>query len=378
MAEKRDYYEVLGIGKDAKDDEIKKAYRKLAKENHPDLNPDDKAAEARFKEASEAHEILSDPQKRSNYDQFGHAGVDPSYGGGAGGFNMDFGDIGDIFESFFGGGFSTNRRNNPNAPRRGDDIHSSTTISFFEACKGVNQRITVFRTENCSECGGNGCAPGTQPRTCTECNGVGQVKTGQRTPFGMISSVKACGRCRGKGKIVENACKTCTGTGRQRAEKTINVQIPAGIDDGQTLLVRNQGSHGVNNGPKGDLSLTVSVRPDTIFSREGYNILCEVPITYTQAVMGDEIVVPTIDGKVKYTLREGTQPGTIFRLKAKGVTHLNSKQRGDQLVTVTIEVPKGLTKPQKEALTAYDKSLSGENYEKRESFFSKLKDKFKD
>ncbi|MCL2014123.1 MAG: molecular chaperone DnaJ [Oscillospiraceae bacterium] len=377
MADKRDYYESLGISKDAGEDEIKKAYRRLAKENHPDVNPGDKAAEARFKEIGEAYEVLSDSQKRANYDQFGHAGVDPSYAG-AGGFNMDFGDIGNIFESFFGGGFSSSHRVNPNAPRRGEDIHSSSTISFFEACKGVSQRVKVSRTENCPDCGGNGCAPGTSARTCSDCSGTGQIKTGQRTPFGMISSVKPCLRCGGKGKTVTSACKSCNGSGRSRTEKTITVNIPAGIDDGQTLLVRDQGNHGINGGPKGDLSLTISVRPDPIFSRESYNILCEIPITYTQAVTGDDIVVPTIDGKVKYSLPEGTQPGTVFRLKGKGVNHLNSKHRGDQLITVIIEVPKNLTKPQKEALISYDKSLTGKNYEKRESFFSKLKDKFKE
>ncbi|MCL2088952.1 MAG: molecular chaperone DnaJ [Oscillospiraceae bacterium] len=379
MAEKRDYYDVLGVSRGASEDEIKKAYRKLGKECHPDLNPGNKEAEAKFKEIGEAYEVLSDGDKRRRYDQFGQAGVDPSYGGAGGFSGMDFGDIGDIFETFFGGGgFGSRGRSNPNAPRRGDDIHSTTTISFFEACKGVSQRVSVSRMESCADCGGNGSEKGSSPKTCPECNGAGQVKTGQRTPIGVISSVKPCLKCRGKGRIIENPCPTCAGNGRVSVNKQINVSVPAGIDDGQTLLVRGQGSNGINGGNPGDLSLTVSVRPDPIFSRDGYNILCEVPITYFQAAMGDNIVVPTIDGKVQYTLHEGTQPGTVFRLKGKGSSHLNSKQRGDQLVTVTVEVPKNLTKPQKDSLKEFEKQMTSENYQKREGFFSKLRDRFKD
>lgn len=384
MADKRDYYEVLGVQKTATDDELKKAYRKLAKKYHPDLNPDDKEAEKKFKEVNEAYEVLSDKEKRARYDQFGFAGVDPSYGGGAGGAGgfggagFDFGDLGDIFEGFFGGGFGgSSRRANPNAPRRGSDIRTSCTISFFEACKGVKKDVTVSKTVTCDQCHGHGTANGTEPTTCPDCHGTGQVRVTQRTPLGSIATTRTCSRCQGKGKIIDNPCTKCRGTGDIRVSKTISVDIPAGIDDGQTLAVRGQGNSGKNGGPSGDLNITVSVRPDTLFKRDGYNIWCEIPITYTQAVFGDELVVPTIDGKVKYTIPEGTQTGTVFRLKGKGVQNLNGRGRGDQYVEVTVEVPKGLNKQQKEALRNYDTLMTDDKqYEKRKGFLEKLKDMF--
>lgn len=353
--EKRDYYEVLGVSKTATDDELKKAYRKLAKQYHPDLNPGDKEAEKKFKEANEAYEVLSDSTKRARYDQFGHAGVDPSYGaggpgaGGFGGFGgFDMGDLGDIFEGFFGGGFGSSRRANPNAPRRGGDLQTSCTISFFEACKGVKREISIQRMESCPDCYGSGSEPGHDAQTCPDCHGTGQVRVTQRTPLGSMTSSRPCSRCGGKGKIITNPCKKCNGNGRIRVTKKIEVSIPAGIDDGQTLAVRGQGDSGINGGPAGDLHVTVTVRPDTLFKRDGYDIWCEIPLTYMQAALGDELTVPTIDGKVKYTIPEGTQPGTVFRLRGKGVQNLNGRGRGDQYVEVTVEVPKGLSKAQKE------------------------------
>lgn len=382
--EKRDYYEVLGVSKTATDDELKKAYRKLAKQYHPDLNPGDKEAEKKFKEANEAYEVLSDSTKRARYDQFGHAGVDPNYGaggpgaGGFGGFGgFDMGDLGDIFEGFFGGGFGSSRRANPNAPRRGGDLQTSCTISFFEACKGVKREISIQRMESCPDCYGSGSEPGHDTQTCPDCHGTGQVRVTQRTPLGSMTSSRPCSRCGGKGKIITNPCKKCNGNGRIRVTKKIEVSIPAGIDDGQTLAVRGQGDSGINGGPAGDLHVTVTVRPDTLFKRDGYDIWCEIPLTYMQAALGDELTVPTIDGKVKYTIPEGTQPGTVFRLRGKGVQNLNGRGRGDQYVEVTVEVPKGLSKAQKEALKNFDKLLTDEKqYTKRKGFFDKVKEMF--
>ena len=382
--EKRDYYEVLGVSKTATDDELKKAYRKLAKKYHPDLNPGDKEAEKKFKEANEAYEVLSDSTKRARYDQFGHAGVDPNYGaggpgaGGFGGFGgFDMGDLGDIFEGFFGGGFGSSRRANPNAPRRGGDLQTSCTISFFEACKGVKREISIQRMESCPDCYGSGSEPGHDAQTCPDCHGTGQVRVTQRTPLGSMTSSRPCSRCGGKGKIITNPCKKCNVNGRIRVTKKIEVSIPAGIDDGQTLAVRGQGDSGINGGPAGDLHVTVTVRPDTLFKRDGYDIWCEIPLTYMQAALGDELTVPTIDGKVNYTIPEGTQPGTVFRLRGKGVQNLNGRGRGDQYVEVTVEVPKGLSKAQKEALKNFDKLLTDEKqYTKRKGFFDKVKEMF--
>lgn len=383
MADKRDYYEVLGVQKGCSEDELKKAYRKMAKKYHPDLHPDDKESEAKFKEANEAYEILSDPQKRSRYDQFGHAGVDPSFGGGAGGaygsggFGFDMGDIGDIFEGFFGGGFGgSSRRQNPNAPRRGADIRIQVAISFFEACKGVNKTVSVNRSEVCHDCHGSGAENGIAQKSCPDCNGTGQVRYQQRTPFGVINSQRSCDRCQGKGKIIEKACPKCSGRGFVNNSKTVEIKIPAGIDDGQTLSVRGQGNAGVNGGPSGDLLVLIAVRPDPLFKRKGYDIYCEMPISYYQAVTGDELTVPTIDGNAIYDLPEGTQPGTTFRLRGKGVQRLNGRGRGDQFVTVTIDVPKNLSKTQKEKLKAFEDSITEKQTQRKKSFAEKLKEKF--
>ena len=383
MADKRDYYEVLGVDKSASAEDIKKAYRQLAKKYHPDLNPGNKEAEEKFKEVNEAYEVLSDSDKKARYDQFGHAGVDPSYGGGgygggfSGGFG-DMGDIGDIFNSFFGGGFSSSSsRSNPNAPRRGQDISADITINFMDACFGKEVEVSLNRMEKCPDCGGTGAAAGTSSETCPDCHGSGQVKVTQRTPFGMISSAKPCTRCGGKGKVINNPCSKCHGNGRVSVPKKIKVTVPAGIDDGQTLQVSGQGHAGINGGLSGDLHVNVTVRPDPIFERDGYDIHTDIPITYTQAVLGDEITVPTIDGKVKYTVPEGTQNGTTFRFKGKGVKKINRSDRGDQYVHVTIEVPKNLSKKQKDLLREFEGSLTDENYNKRKSFFDKLKEAFK-
>ncbi len=382
MADKRDYYEVLGVDKSASAEDIKKAYRQLAKKYHPDLNPGNKEAEEKFKEVNEAYEVLSDADKKARYDQFGHAGVDPSYGGGGygGGFSGGFGDMGDIsdiFNSFFGGGFSSSGRSNPNAPRRGQDIQTNININFMDACFGKEVEVSINRMEKCPDCNGTGAAAGSSAETCPDCHGTGQVKVTQHTPFGMISQQKPCTRCGGKGKIINNPCPKCRGNGRYTAAKKIKVSVPAGIDDGQTLQVSGQGHAGINGGPNGDLHVTVSVRPDPIFERDGYDIHTEVPITYTQAVLGDEITVPTIDGKVKYTVPEGTQNGTIFRFKGKGVKKLNSSSRGDQYVHVYIEVPKNLSKKQKDMLKEFESTMTDENYNKRKSFFDKIRAAFK-
>ena len=378
MADKRDYYEVLGVSKGASDDELKKAFRKLAKQYHPDLHPDDKECEAKFKEVNEAYEVLSDPDKRAKYDQFGHAGVDPNFGAGQGGGFGGFGGMDDILNSFFGGfgGFG-GRQANPNAPRQGDDIEARINIDFMEACKGVKKSVRLNKMEQCSDCLGTGAQPGTSPKTCPDCNGTGQVRITQRTPFGNISQQSRCNRCGGKGKIVDTPCKSCSGKGMVRKASTREIEIPAGIDDGQTLRVAGVGHCGINGGPNGDLHILVNVRPDPIFERKGFDIWTDVPITFGQAALGSEIIVPTIDGKVKYTIPEGTQPGTVFRLREKGVQRLYQKNRGDHYVRVGIEIPKNLTKEQKEIIKQFDETSDEKNYQKRQSFFDKLKEKFK-
>ena len=383
MADKRDYYEVMGVPKNASEDEIKKAYRKLAKQYHPDLNPGDKDAEAKFKEVNEAYEVLSDKDKRARYDQFGHAGVDPSFGGGAGGdpFGGDpFGgvDLGDIFSSFFGGGgFGGGRRQaNPNAPRRGSDTEAVLNISFEEAAKGCKKNITYSRIDSCAACGGSGAEKGTQPKTCPQCSGTGQVRISQRTPFGVVQTSRGCDRCCGTGKAIEHPCKDCGGTGRVKRQKTIEVTVPAGVDDDQVLQMGGLGNAGSNGGPAGDLHVYVNVRPHPIFERKGNDVWCEMPITFTQAALGAEVTVPTLDGRVSYQVHEGTQPGDIFKLRGKGIQNLNGRGRGDQYIKVTIEVPKNLSQKQKDILKEFDQSAEDKNYQKRKTFFDKIKDMF--
>ena len=375
MADKRDYYEVLGVQKGASEDELKKAYRKLAKENHPDLHPGDKNCEARFKEINEAYEVLSDPDKRAKYDQFGHAAFDPNQGFGGGGFGgfgdfSGFGGFGDIFGDIFG--FGGGGGKNPNAPRKGDNLRANLNIKLEEAAFGVKKDVTVTRIEQCPDCKGSGCAAGTTAEVCPDCKGSGQVKTTQRTPFGMMQSNVQCSKCKGRGKIIHSPCPTCRGIGSIRRQHKVNINVPAGIDDGQTISLRGQGNAGLNGGPAGDLLVTILVQPHARFEREGTSILLEQEISFAKAALGAEIEVPTLDGKVKLTVPEGTQTGTMFRLKGKGVPYLRSTGRGDQFVTVRVVVPKGLNSNQKEALKAFAESL-GETVETKGIFGKRKK-----
>ena len=378
MAEKRDYYEVLGVAKDASAEEIKKAYRKITKENHPDLHPGDKACEERFKEANEAYEVLSDEEKRQKYDQYGHAAFDPNagFGGGFGGFGgfediFGGGGFGDIFSSIFGGGAT---RANPNAPRRGDNVRAQVNISFEEAAFGCEKEITTARIEQCPDCKGSGCAPGTTAEVCPDCKGSGSVRTTQRTPFGMAQSMGPCQKCRGTGKIIHQPCKTCRGLGSIRRQHKMTVKIPAGIDDGQSISRAGYGNAGINGGPAGDLLISVIVRPHAIFEREGANVYMEQEISFAQATLGAELELPTLDGKVKYTIPEGTQPGTTFRLRGKGIPYLRSPgTRGDQFVTVKLGVPRGLNANQKELLRQFAVSMGESESSRAGGIFGKKK-----
>ena len=390
MAEKRDYYEVLGIGKNATDAEIKSAYRKLAKKYHPDLNPGNKEAEEKFKEVNEANDVLSDPQKRQRYDQFGFAGVDPNYaaanGGGAGGFGGGFGgvDLGDIFGDIFGGGFGGgfsgfgggSSTRTANAPRKGHDIQASVILTFEEAAHGCSKKITINRQDTCPDCGGTGAAKGTSPETCPDCGGRGYVVTQQRTPFGVMQSQQPCPDCGGRGTIIRNPCKTCRGTGKTAARKSLEINIPAGIDDDQNIALRGQGDAGSNGGPAGDVIVHVTVKADPMFERDGYDVTIHVPITFSQAVLGDDVEVPTVDGRIVQHIPEGTQSGTKFRLRGQGIQYLNGRGRGDQYVIVDVEIPKKVTRAQREALKAFEDSMKEDNYEKRKGFFKNLRDRF--
>jgi len=379
MSQKRDYYEVLGVPRNASDAEIKKAYRNLAKKYHPDVNPGNKEAEAKFKEANEAYEVLSDPQKRSRYDQFGHAGTDPNSGfGGAGGFaDFDFGGLGDIFETFFGGTGFGGRSRSRRGPQKGADIKYSMEISFEEAAFGVEREISVNRMEVCSKCTGTGAKPGTSPSTCQHCHGTGQIQIKQSTPFGQFINTKTCDVCKGEGKIITDPCPACNGKGKLRNNVKLKINIPAGIDDGQTISLRGEGDPGSKGGPNGDLFINIRVRPHPLFKREGNDVICEVPITFTQAALGAELEVPTLDGKVKYTVPEGTQTGSIFRLKGKGIPYLRGSGRGDQYVKVNIDVPKKLNEKQKALLREFAELSGDEVHEQRKGFFDKMKDAFK-
>ena len=382
MAEnKRDYYEVLGVSKGASEEEIKKAYKKLARKYHPDMNPGDKEAEEKFKEINEANEVLSDPDKKARYDQFGFAGVDPNYGAGAGGGaygagGFDFGDLGDIFGSFFGGGFG-GARANPNAPQRGESLRTSVTISFEEAVHGCKKEITYGRVQRCGDCGGSGAKKGTSPETCKKCGGSGQVRVQQRTAFGMMQSTRPCDECRGTGKIVKDPCPNCNGKGYVKINKTIEIAIPAGIDDGQSLSIAGQGNEGRNGGPAGNLMVLISVKPHAVFEREGSDIYCEVPVTYWEAALGGEIDIPTLEGKEKYTVPEGTQTGTTFTLRGRGIKRVNSSLRGNLYITVKVEVPRGLNAKQKELLKELAESFGDKVESKRQTFFKKFSDLFK-
>lgn len=379
MAEqKRDYYEVLGVSKGASQDEIKKAYRKLAKANHPDLNPGDKAAETRFKEVNEAYEVLSDSDKKARYDQFGHAGVDPNFGaggGGFGGFNMGDIDLGDLFGSFFGGGFGGAQRANPNAPRRGENLRTAVTISFEEAAFGCEKEITVTRSEPCQTCHGNGCAPGTTAEVCPDCHGTGSIRIQRGGGAFTFATSAPCTRCQGTGRIIHTPCPDCHGEGSVRKQRKLTVTIPAGIDNGQAISLRGQGGAGVNGGPAGDLLISVTVRPSDKFRREGTAVYYDQPVSFAQAALGAKLTIPTIDGNVEYTMPRGTQPGTTFRLRGKGFPSVNGRGRGDQFVTVRVEVPTSLTREQEEALNAFAEAMGEEEAEGGKGFFDKRRKK---
>lgn len=374
---KKDYYEILGLQKGANDDEIKKAFRKLALQYHPDRNAGDKEAEEKFKEINEAYQVLSDPQKRSQYDQFGTADFN---GGGfeGGGFDFsDFGGFGDIFDSFFGGGFSGSSRKRRNGPERGADIEYTVSLTFNEAVFGVEKEININRSEKCEHCEGTGAKPGSHPKTCDKCGGTGQIKIQRNTPLGNFVSMSTCDKCGGKGTIISDPCSFCGGSGRTRKQRKIKVNIPAGVDTGNVLPLRGQGEHGINGGPSGDLYINIKVAPHSVFKRKDFDIYMDTHISFAKAAIGTEIKVPTIDGDVKYEIPAGTQPGTVFRLKGKGVPRVNSYGRGDQYVNVVVDIPKSINQKQREALMAY-MAASGDTEETtKKSFKDKIKDSFK-
>lgn len=375
MAEKRDYYEILGVPKTATEAEIKSAFRKQAKTCHPDLHPGDKAAEARFKELNEAAEVLGDPEKRAKYDQFGHAAFDPSMGGqnpfegGFGGFGFS-----DIFDQMFGGGFGGGTRTQ-NGPVAGNDLRYSMTLTFEEAAFGVRREILIPREESCSTCGGTGAKPGTQPVRCTTCGGTGQVRTQQNTILGSFTATRPCSACRGTGKIIKEPCQDCKGTGRVRRNTRIMVNVPAGIDNGQTISMRGEGEAGLRGGPRGDLYISVTVRPHKLFQRRGYDLYLEMPIPFTTAALGGQITVPTLRESVRYTVPAGTQSGATFRLREQGVPRLHNQGRGDLLVKVYIDVPKKLTEEQRHLLTQFAATQGGGRPRGgKKSIFSKLRE----
>lgn len=374
---KRDYYEVLGVEKNASDAEIKKSYRKLAMKYHPDQNPGDKTAEEKFKEVNEAYEVLSNAEKKARYDQYGFAGVDPNFNPGGnpfGGFGGGFGDFGDIFSDIFGGGFGGGGSSRRNGPSKGQNVVCEIEISFEDAAFGCEREITYGRIETCSTCHGSGAKEGTTPETCSYCHGSGTVRTQQNFMGMTMQSNQPCPKCGGQGKIIKEPCTVCKGKGRVRRNKTIKVNVPAGIDHGQSFRVRDQGNAGANGGPNGDLLVTVSVKKHSIFVRDGANVLCEMPISFSQAALGASIEVPTLDGKVRYTIPEGTQTGTTFRLRGKGIQYVGYKTRGDQFVTVVVETPTKLTAKQKELFKKLDDTVGDEAQPKKKSFFEKLRD----
>ncbi len=383
MADKRDYYEVLGLKKGASDDEIKKAFRKLAMKYHPDKNPGDKSAEEKFKEVNEAYAVLSDPEKKEKYDRFGHAGVDPNsgFGGGAGGFG-GFGGFEDIFDMFggafsgfggFGGGGGSSRRN---GPRKGSDLQKAITIDFTEAAFGAKKQIRINKYVKCKTCGGTGAAPGTLKKKCPKCGGTGEIRTAQRTPLGTFQSVSPCPDCNGTGEINETPCRDCGGTGKVRDNVTISINIPAGVDNDSVIPIKGQGEPGINGGPDGDLYIVINVKPHKLFERRGQDLWLEIPITFNQAALGDEIVVPTLDGKVSYKVPAGTQSGTVFRLKGKGIKNVRSSKKGDLYVKVVLEIPTKLSSKQKKAIEAMGKAVGNECYQKKSGFLDSLKEFF--
>ena len=373
MAAKRDYYEVLGVSKNATDDEIKRAYRKKAKECHPDLHPDDKSAVERFKELNEANEVLSDPDKRARYDQFGFE--DPMAGMGGGGGNpfggFDFGGMGDIFDQLFNGGMG-GRASRNQGPVQGNDLRYELKITFEEAAKGCEKSFEIYRNELCDTCKGNGAKPGTSPVNCPNCNGTGQI----RQSGGWMTTVRTCPACGGAGKVVREKCIACGGTGRMRRKRTVTVKVPAGIDNGQAIIMNGQGEPGLRGGPSGDLYIVVGVKPHKIFRREGYNLLLDFPVSFVTAALGGDVEVPTLSGPVKYRIPEGTQPGTEFRIKGAGIQMLRSSGKGDLILKVRVEIPKRLNNKQKDLLRQFDETTTDKEYDNRKSFMDRVKDLF--
>ncbi|BES64859.1 molecular chaperone DnaJ [Gottschalkiaceae bacterium SANA] len=373
----RDYYEILGVDRSADEKQLKSSYRKLAKKYHPDLNPDDKEAEANFKEINEAYEVLSDTDKRARYDRFGHAGVNGQGGPGAGGGQGGFEDIfGDIFGDMFGGGFSGGRRQQRTGPRKGADLRYRITIEFEEAAFGVEKEIKITKNDSCHVCGGTGAKKGTKKRTCPTCHGTGTMQQVQNTPFGQFATQATCTTCRGTGSIIDDPCDNCHGGGIERKTQKLKIKIPAGVDNGSVIPLRGQGEPGTHGGPKGDLYVQLQVQPHKIFERDGDDLHLEYPINFVQAALGDEVNVPTLEGKVKYTIPEGTQTGTIFRLRGKGIQNVNGRGKGNLYVHVHIEVPKRLSKQQKEALRNFGDLTDDSVYDKKKGFFEKLKEAF--
>ncbi len=378
MAQKRDYYEVLGVGKDASAEEIKKSFRKLAKKYHPDMNPGDTSCEEKFKEVNEAYEVLSDTEKKKLYDQYGHDGLDPNFNaggfGGFGGFGADF-DMGDIFSNIFGGGFSSSstRRSTP----RGSDIGVRVMLSFEEAAKGCRKDVSYTKADACSHCSGSGAESGSHPETCPHCNGTGRIRVQQRTPLGIMQTARTCDHCHGKGTVIKNPCKKCGGTGIERKSKTLEVSIPAGIDNLQRVVVRGQGNVAPNGGLAGDLVVEVGIRPHPIFERDGYNVYCNVPVSFAEATLGATITVPTLDGDYTYKIPEGTQTGTTVTLRGRGIPVPNSRSKGDHIFTIVVEVPKNLNETQKKLLRDFEKSCDDHNLSEKASFKEKLKNIFK-
>ncbi len=371
----RDYYEILGLDKSADADAIKRAYRTLAKKYHPDLNPGNAEAEKNFKDVNEAYSVLSDPEKKAKYDQFGKAAFDPTaggggYGGGYGGGFGDFGDLGDIFGSIFGGAFGGGGTARRNGPQRGDDIGVRVTLSFEEAVFGCKKDVNFTRMRKCSSCNGSGAEAGSTAETCPDCRGSGQRVTVQRMGGMSFQSKTTCEKCRGTGKYIKTPCQKCRGSGLERETRKLTVNIPAGIDNGERVALRGQGNEGKNGGPAGDLIIQVAVRNHAVFTRDEYNVYCEVPLTVAEATLGAEIEVPTLEGTTKYTISEGTQSGTTFTLRGKGVPYINNNnRRGDLIFTVNVEIPRGLSEKQKDAMRAFADSCGEKNYAKRSKFF---------
>ena len=374
MADKRDYYEVLGVSKSASADEIKRAYRQLAKKYHPDMNPGDAEAEARFKEVNEAYAVLSDEEKKAKYDQYGHAAFDPTSGGGYGGGGFggfDGFDFSDIMSSFFGGG---GRASSKNAPIEGDDVLARVTLEFEEAAFGCKKEVNFARVEACDDCGASGAAKGTKPESCPTCRGRGYVTVQQQTLFGSMQSQRSCSACRGTGKIVKTPCKNCNGKGYVRVNKRLDVSIPAGIDNMQRVVLRGQGSAGRNGGPNGDLVIEIKVKPHSLFTRNGNDIYCEIPITFVEAALGATIDIPLLGGGTeKFNLPDGTQTGTSFTLRGKGIADINNPKRvGNLIFTVNVETPTGLSQEQKKILKSFEESFEGKKSSAREGFFKKI------